>query len=68
VSKDLVTEARDLFDGEPHKMGVTRLAEGLLCRYRGDSTTEVRQWFTAVWHLLRYSFLHSPPINLRVWQ
>lgn len=68
VSKDLVIEARDLFDGEPMKMGVTRLTEGLLCRYRGDSTTEVRQWFTAVWHLLRHSFLDSPSINLRVWQ
>jgi urease accessory protein len=68
VSKDLVIETRSLFDGEPSKIGVTRLTEGLLCRYRGDSTTEVRQWFTAVWHLLRQTFLHSPPIHLRVWQ
>jgi urease accessory protein len=68
VSKDLVVEARSIFAGEPSKIGVTRLTEGLLCRYRGDSTTEVRQWFTAVWHLLRYSFLQSPPIHLRVWQ
>ncbi len=68
VSKDLVNSARSLFDGDPRKMGVTRLTEGLLCRYRGDSTTEVRRWFTAVWHLLRHSFLESPPIHLRVWQ
>jgi urease accessory protein len=68
VSKDLVDAARSLFDGDPSKMGVTRLTEGLLCRYRGDSTTEVRRWFTAVWHLLRHSFLESPPIHLRVWQ
>jgi urease accessory protein len=68
VTKDLVIEARSIFDGEPSKIGVTRLTEGLLCRYRGDSTTEVRQWFTAVWHLLRHSFLNSPPIHLRVWQ
>jgi urease accessory protein len=66
--KNLVIEARSLFDGEPHKIGVTRLPEGLLCRYRGDSTTEVRRWFTAVWHLLRYSFFRSPPIRIRVWQ
>jgi urease accessory protein len=66
--KNLVIEARSRFGGEPSKIGVTRLNEGLLCRYRGDSTTEVRQWFTSVWHLLRYSFLHSPPIHLRVWQ
>jgi urease accessory protein len=68
VSKDLVIEARSNFVGEPSKIGVTRLTEGLLCRYRGDSTSEVRQWFTAIWHLLRYSFLDSPPIHLRVWQ
>ena len=68
VCKDLVTEIRSLFDGEPSKIGVTRLTEGLLCRYRGDSTTEVRHWFTAVWHLLRQSFLDSKPISLRVWQ
>jgi urease accessory protein len=68
VSKDLVSTARSIFGGESSKIGVTRLTEGLLCRYRGDSTTEVRQWFTAVWHLLRHSCLDSPPIHLRVWQ
>jgi urease accessory protein len=68
VSKDLVDAARSLFAGDPSKIGVTRLTEGMLCRYRGDSTTEVRRWFTNVWHLLRYSFLQSPPIHLRVWQ
>ena len=68
VSKELVAEIRSLFDGEPSKIGVTRLSVGLLCRYRGDSTTEVRRWFTAVWHLLRQSFLNSQPIALRVWQ
>jgi urease accessory protein len=68
ISKALVMEVRSLFGGEPSKIGVTRLTEGLLCRYRGNSTTEVRQWFTAVWHLLRHSFLQSPPLHLRVWQ
>ncbi len=68
VSKDLVAEIRSLFDGEPSKIGVTRLTQGLLCRYRGNSTTEVRRWFTTVWHLLRQSFLGSNPISLRVWQ
>jgi urease accessory protein len=67
VSKELVTEIRSLFHGEPSKIGVTRLSAGLLCRYRGDSTPEVRRWFTAVWHLLRHSFLDSKPISLRVW-
>ncbi|PSB52692.1 urease accessory protein UreD [Chamaesiphon polymorphus] len=68
VSKNIVVKARSLFDGAPSKIGVTRLTEGILCRYRGDSTTEVRRWFAAVWHLLRHSYLDSPPIHLRVWQ
>jgi urease accessory protein len=68
VSKEIISEARSLFGGEPSKIGVTRLTEGLLCRYRGDSTTEVRQWFIAVWHLLRHSFLKTSPIQMRVWQ
>jgi urease accessory protein len=68
VSTELITVTRSLFDGEPSKIGVTRLTEGLLCRYRGNSTTEVRSWFTSVWHLLRSSFLKTPPITLRVWQ
>ncbi len=68
VSKELIAEIRSLFDGEPSKIGVTRLSAGLLCRYRGNSTSEVRRWFTAVWHLLRQSFLDSKPIALRVWQ
>jgi urease accessory protein len=68
VPPELVNNARSLFGGEDKKIGVTRLPEGLLCRYRGDSTTEVRQWFIAVWHLLRYHFFHIPPLHLRVWQ
>lgn len=68
VSPELVSEARSLFNGKNEKIGVTRLPEGLLCRYRGDSMTEVRQWFFAVWYLLRARTFHSPPPHLRVWQ
>jgi urease accessory protein len=35
------------------QVGVTRLSCGLVCRYRGHFTTEVRQWFIQVWQLLR---------------
>ena len=47
--------------------GVTRLPSGLLCRYRGDSTSQVRNWFTAVWQLLRVSYLKRPSCPPRVW-
>jgi urease accessory protein len=52
----------------PSEIGITRLMEGLLCRYRGFSTSEVRRWFIAIWHLLRLSFLNRPACKPRVWQ
>lgn len=47
--------------------GVTRLPEGILCRYRGNSIADVRNWFMAVWHQLRLSFLGKPSCRPRVW-
>jgi len=48
--------------------GVTRLPHGLLCRYRGSSSIEVRHWFTSVWQLLRLSLLDRSSCLPRVWQ
>ncbi|MCL1474928.1 urease accessory protein UreD [Argonema antarcticum] len=72
VPPEIVQKARMLWadrDIYPTRgeAGVTRLAEGLLCRYRGSSTTEVRNWFKDVWHLLRLSFLERPSCVPRVW-
>lgn len=78
VTPELVQKARNLWDTHPPQssggtrggidLGVTRLTLGLLCRYRGNSTEEVRKWFIAVWHLLRQSFLERSAIVPRVWQ
>lgn len=69
VSADLVVKARSLWSSTHQgEAGVTRLPEGLLCRYRGPSTAEVRNWFMDVWHLLRLSFLERPACPPRVWQ
>ncbi|GAA6617820.1 urease accessory protein UreD [Scytonema sp. NUACC26] len=76
VSQELVQKARTLFLSpssqspvpSPHSLaGVTRLSCGLLCRYRGSGTTEVRNWFTAVWQLLRQSVLARGGCVPRVW-
>ncbi len=48
--------------------GTTRLQTGLLCRYRGNSSTEAQRWFTAIWNLLRPRYLHRPACCPRVWQ
>ncbi|MEG4996459.1 urease accessory protein UreD [Microcoleus sp. B4-D4] len=47
--------------------GVTRIPNGLLCRYRGSSTTAARNWFVSIWHLLRLSFSERPCCLPRVW-
>ncbi|MCA1992929.1 MAG: urease accessory protein UreD [Coleofasciculus sp. S288] len=70
VPAEIVGKARMLWKTEEcqGEAGVTPLISGLLCRYRGCSTSEVRNWFTDVWQLLRLSFLGRPSCPPRVWQ
>lgn len=70
VSPEIVEKARMLWNAKERQgeAGVTQLISGLLCRYRGSSTVEVRNWFTDVWQLLRLSFLGRPASKPRVWQ
>jgi len=70
VSPEIVEKARMLWTekGYQGEAGVTQLISGILCRYRGSSTAEVRNWFTDVWQLLRLSFLARPVTKPRVWQ
>lgn len=72
VSPEIVQKIREIWQNQPNfssrgEAGVTRLTKGLLCRYRGSSTTEVRNWFKDVWHLLRLSYLGRPSCPPRVW-
>jgi urease accessory protein len=67
VSSEIVEKARNFLQGEAD-YGVTLLEHGLLCRYRGFSTSEVRNWFISVWLLLRMSFLGRGGSVPRVWQ
>jgi urease accessory protein len=67
VNPEIVAKARNLWHGAG-QAGVTRLQHGLLCRYRGASTSEVRNWFTSVWQMLRIEFLSRGSCVPRVWQ
>lgn len=70
VSSEIIEKARTLWSAREHQgqAGVTRTqGEGLLCRYRGSSTAEVRNWFMDVWQLLRLSLLERRAIKPRVW-
>ncbi|MGC1392656.1 MAG: urease accessory protein UreD, partial [Coleofasciculaceae cyanobacterium] len=70
ISPDIIEKARMLMPAttQPGEAGVTELQSGLLCRYRGNSTTEARNWFTDVWQLLRLSLLGRNITKPRVWQ
>ncbi len=67
IDPEFVEKARSLWSGETNTIGVTRLQSGLLCRYRGNSTTEARQWFIQVWQLIRISYLQRSRCIPRVW-
>ncbi|MEQ8753102.1 MAG: urease accessory protein UreD [Coleofasciculus sp. G1-WW12-02] len=70
VSSEIVDNARNLWTASQRQgeAGVTQTqAQGLLCRYRGSSTTEVRNWFTQVWQCLRLTYLGRNVSQPRVW-
>lgn len=65
----IIKQIRQLgtFPNSEAKIGVTRLIEGLICRYQGDSVQECRRWFLEVWHLLRLLHLKRSANFPRVW-
>lgn len=69
VTPELVGVARESWvDGAfPGAAGVTRLPDGLVCRYRGPSSSAARKWFTTVWDLLRREFRGRPAHPPRIW-
>ncbi|MBE9010339.1 urease accessory protein UreD [Pseudanabaenaceae cyanobacterium LEGE 13415] len=67
VDSEWIEKARSLWTGTSGEIGVTRLPLGLLCRYRGHSSTEARRWLIAVWGMVR-AISHRPICIPRVWQ
>ncbi|MCP2731349.1 urease accessory protein UreD [Limnofasciculus baicalensis] len=70
VSSEIITEARNIWMAKARQgeAGVTQtMGDGLLCRYRGGSTSEVRNWFTEVWQLLRLSHSGLAVTKPRFW-
>lgn len=69
VETQVIQQIRHLWTliGCPGSIGVTRLLEGLLCRYRGDSTQAARRWFVAVWQFLRPWYLSRTACLPRIW-
>ncbi len=66
VSNELLCALRGCWAGQG-EAGVSRLQEGVICRWRGQSTAEVRRWFLAVWDRLRQAFRGQPACPPRAW-
>ncbi len=72
VPAELIHQASQLFaaqlsDSDSQGGVTTTLGEGLLCRYRGSSTSEARRALVAVWQLLRQQLRDRPLPRLRIW-
>ncbi len=68
VSAELVAQARLLAPQHEADWGVTVLAAGLVCRYRGSDRQAAQAWFVAVWNLLRQASRQRSACPPRVWQ
>lgn len=70
VTINLIQEIRNLWQPQTNnsEIGVTQILQGLLCRYRGNSISEVKNWFIKIWQLLRQIQQKQSIIIPRVWQ
>lgn len=48
IRRELLTEMRYLGENLAGETGITTLTDGLICRYRGQTTTEVKTWFKQI--------------------
>jgi len=68
---DLIEAARsawrEIDPGDGSEAGVSTTIDGIVCRYRGRSTSKVRHWFTSVWHLLRTNQRGQTAHYPRIW-
>ena len=68
VDAEVVAQARALAPQSEIGWGVTAVAGGLVCRYRGSDRQAVQKWFIAVWDLLRQRYRDRSACLPRVWQ
>jgi urease accessory protein len=67
VDAEVVTSARALAPANSD-CGVSAVAAGLVCRYRGSDRQAVQQWFLKVWDLLRVHYRQRSACAPGVWQ
>ncbi|AMA09738.1 urease accessory protein UreD [Picosynechococcus sp. PCC 73109] len=69
ISEAQITELRQTMATIQQGLGgITQLPKGVLCRYRGHSSTEVKRWFISLWQNWRSLYSPQLPTLSRVWQ
>ncbi len=69
VEPEMISQIRSIWELGNYQgnAGVTRSLCGLVCRYRGNSSSEARRWFQQVWQLLRVFYNNRAICVPRVW-
>lgn len=70
VNQEIINKIREMATTHVNQgqTGVTQMLKGLICRYRGNSTKEVKKWFIETWKLMRVNYTQRKTIIPRVWQ
>lgn len=63
----LLESCRDIAPADAARHGLSALPGLLVARYLGDSSEAGRQWFTALWQLLRPACCGRPAVLPRIW-
>jgi len=63
----LLSQCRQDRHGLRGTMACGALDQGLIARYRGDSTQAARFWFSRIWARLRAAAALAPPVLPRLW-
>jgi len=69
VEPEMISQIRSIWEQGNYQgtSGVTRSLCGLVCRYCGNSSSDVRRWFQQVWQLLRVFYSNRAICVPRVW-
>jgi urease accessory protein len=67
VPKDILAACQALVLSSSARIGVTALPEVVAARYLGNSAQEARQYFEAVWQLLRPWYGQREAVRPRIW-
>ncbi|MFK7844680.1 MAG: urease accessory protein UreD [Rhodothermales bacterium] len=65
VDSKVLEAAREMTAGP--EVGITRIAEILVCRYLGDSTEDARKHFIRIWQVIRPLLTQRPATLPRIW-